>query len=61
MACLGVPVGGRVRKLRVVGDHEATFPEREEVTNNRNGLVASHPSTRDYRAARAAASSSGMG
>ena len=37
MARLGVPVGGRVRKLRAVEDQSAPIPE--EITSERGGIV----------------------
>jgi hypothetical protein len=37
MARLGVPVGGRVRKLRAVEDQSATIPE--EITSELGGSI----------------------
>ena len=40
MARLGVPVGGRVKKLRAVEDHSAPIPE--EVTSELGGSIREH-------------------
>jgi hypothetical protein len=37
MARLGVPVGGRVRKLRAVEDQSAPIPE--EITSELGGII----------------------
>jgi len=46
VARFGVPVGGRVRKLRAVEDQSAPIPESERVSVEGRGVVWSIPRAR---------------